>query len=131
MFVGISYAVCGIFRCLLFFLWGNVSKGKKFYEMRMAGLENWQVAAKCSELPYVVSSRVSEYCKANNLPSPSSIKKVGKPDVNGCKSVGDLIEDAGQFKARLLRQEYRREDGVIQCPPVFAEGYGIDARSIC
>lgn len=48
-----------------------------------------------------------------------------KPKPTKEKKVSALIEDADRIRKDLEAQVYRRDDGVLQCPKAYAEGYGI------
>jgi len=104
------------------------AKGKKFYEMRLKGMKNHEVAKKCGELPYVVSARISEYRKKYNLPPIPRQKKEGgeksKRSKIKEKSADDLINEAKKIRQDLQNQVKIREDGVKVYPKAYAEGYG-------
>lgn len=41
------------------------------------------------------------------------------------KNASTLIEDAKRIRREMEKQVYKRKDGVLQCPPAYAVGYGI------
>lgn len=108
----------------------SMEKGKKFYEMRMAGLTNQQVAAKCAELPYVVSARVSDYRRAHGLPPIPRLetaKKKNKAATAPAKN--PVIRHAEKEEDRRkenFKEAERLPDGVLLCPPRYCEGYGLN-----
>lgn len=41
------------------------------------------------------------------------------------KNATSLIEDAQKIRKQMAGKVFRREDGVLQCPTAYADGYGI------
>lgn len=109
----------------------NLEKGKRYYELRLQGLTNQQIAQRYGDLPYSVGARVSEYRKANNLPKISRAgKKASKTREKKQRelNVEKLIGVAADIRAKMDEQVYRRDDGILQCPPGYAEEFPINRR---
>lgn len=106
-----------------------MEKGKKFYEMRLSGMSNQQVAAKCAELPYVVSARVSDYRRAHGLPPiprPQPAKGKKKAATAPAKNpVMRYAENEEERRKVNFKEAKRMPDGVLLCPPRYCEGYGL------
>ena len=46
------------------------------------------------------------------------------------KNATRLIEDAEKIRRNMDKKVFRREDGILQCPTAYAEGFGIqDSKS--
>lgn len=51
-----------------------------------------------------------------------------KPKARKEKNATRLIEDAEQIRKQMDKKVFRREDGILQCPTAYAEGFGIQDR---
>lgn len=40
------------------------------------------------------------------------------------KKTSNLNDDAQKIRREMEKKVYRREDGILQCPPAYAIGYG-------
>lgn len=95
-----------------------MTKGQQFYELADTGLSNVQIAAKLKTLPHVVGARMSEYRKTNNLPPP-------RRSANNWSFLITAQNDEA-YRIENLKTAERDENGVLVCPPRYAEGYGME-----
>ena len=97
-------------------------RGKLFYEMRLAGQTNIQIAIKFGIKPHSVGSQVCTYRKKNNLPALPPTKSHNLKKLrNGFTKI---IEDAREVRLQNIREMKLRDDGVWQCPTKTCEGFG-------
>lgn len=92
-------------------------QGELFYKLRVKGLTNSQIAERHGVKPHTVGARVSEYRKKMNLP-PLPRGRKGK--TNGFQKA-DLDDE--QIRAKNLAESERRDDGVLECPKRYCDGY--------
>lgn len=46
------------------------------------------------------------------------------------KTTTAMLEDSHKIRKRMMEKVFRRDDGILQCPTAYAQGYGIqDAKS--
>lgn len=89
-------------------------QGKIFYELRLKGLNNHQIAERFGVKPQKVAVQLLKYRKKNKLPSLKPLKKSNKKVV---------IYDDEQIRKENHKKAFRRKDGVLQCPTKYCEGF--------
>lgn len=89
--------------------------GKSFYELRLKGLDNHQIAERYGVKPQKVAVLLLKYRKKNKLPSFKPVKK-------SFKKFTPMEDD--QIRKENHKKAVRRKDGVLQCPTKYCEGFG-------
>lgn len=94
-------------------------RDKEFYELRVQGMTNQQIADKYKVKRATVAVRVSYYKRFYNLAAPpaKSWSSVKNP-------IAKALITEEQRREEAIKQATRRADGVLVCPPRYCDGYG-------
>jgi transposase len=93
----------------------NEDIGKKFYELRLSGMDNRSIAERFSVNPQKVSTHLAKYRKKNKLPALKPSPRLKKKPV---------IIDEEKIRKKLLKKAVRLPNGVLKCPKMTCEGFG-------